>query len=264
MEPGTEKIVCPSGLTGIVRKLKVKEVRSLTDRNLQKRGGSIGRLLESCWLETLDRGPYPGEVNAPLDWNLILQGDRVYAMIQLGRLSYPDQPYEFAVPCAFCGKRIDWSVDVNDLPVFDLPQESFDAIQAGQNRFTATASTGERVTFRLLVGADEAKIPEFTETHPERMLELSLSLKIVEIEGVNDGARMDWIKDLDLDVLQDLADKFEEVDCGVETAIDIRCGSFSCGSEQEIEIPFGLPYLVRTGGSRSRKGKRKGRRLRSR
>ena len=237
-----------------MRKLKVKEVRSLTDRNLQQRGGSLGALLKACWCDTIDTGPYG---DGPLDWDRVLQGDRVYAMIQLGRLTYPGVPYDFSVPCMHCGKLINWSIDIDDLEVFDLPEASREAIALDQNRFEAKANTGEKIVFRLLVGADEAKIPEMTEKHPERLLELSLNLKIEEIEGVEPAAKMEWIQNLDLDVLEDLADQFEEVDCGVETAIDIRCHSFACGAEQEVEVPFGLSYLVRTGQKRSRSKKRK-------
>ena len=51
-------ITCPSGLTGRVRGMKVREERVLADRKLAKSGGQIDELLSACWEETLDAGPY--------------------------------------------------------------------------------------------------------------------------------------------------------------------------------------------------------------
>jgi len=49
-------ITCPSGLSGRVRGMKVREERVLADRKLAKSGGQIDELLGSCWEETLDPG----------------------------------------------------------------------------------------------------------------------------------------------------------------------------------------------------------------
>jgi len=51
-------ITCPSGLTGRVRGMKVREERVLADRKLAKSGGQIDELLAACWEQTLDVGPY--------------------------------------------------------------------------------------------------------------------------------------------------------------------------------------------------------------
>ena len=49
-------ITCPSGLTGRVRGMKVREERILADRKLAKSGGQVDELLGACWEETLDPG----------------------------------------------------------------------------------------------------------------------------------------------------------------------------------------------------------------
>jgi hypothetical protein len=63
----SEIITCPTGLTGRIRGMKVREERVLADRRLAKSGGQVDELLAACWEETLDAGPYDfGE--KPLDW----------------------------------------------------------------------------------------------------------------------------------------------------------------------------------------------------
>ena len=54
----SEIITCPSGLSGRIRGMKVREERVLADRRLAKSGGQVDELLAACWEETLDAGPY--------------------------------------------------------------------------------------------------------------------------------------------------------------------------------------------------------------
>lgn len=51
-------VTCPSGLTGRIRGMKVREDRVLADRKLAKSGGQIDELLSACGEETLDARPY--------------------------------------------------------------------------------------------------------------------------------------------------------------------------------------------------------------
>jgi hypothetical protein len=50
----TETITCPSGLSGRIRGIKVREERILADRKLAKSGGQLEQILAACWEETLD------------------------------------------------------------------------------------------------------------------------------------------------------------------------------------------------------------------
>ena len=74
-------ITCPSGLSGRVRGMKVREERVLADRKLAKNGGQIDELLGSCWEETLDPGPYAFGEGGKVDWGKVLQGDRFFALL---------------------------------------------------------------------------------------------------------------------------------------------------------------------------------------
>jgi len=80
----SDVITCPSGLSGRIRGLKVREERILADRKLAKAGAQLDELLMSCWLETLDPGPY----EEPLDWSKVLQGDRFFVLLMIRVLYY--------------------------------------------------------------------------------------------------------------------------------------------------------------------------------
>ena len=117
-----EILTCPSGLSGRVRGMKVREERVLADRALAKSGGQLDELLRSCWSETVDAAPY-AFADKPVDWGAVLQGDRFFALLMIRALTYgPD--YGFAVSCRNCRARIEWEVDLTKLPVRPLSPES--------------------------------------------------------------------------------------------------------------------------------------------
>jgi len=45
----SDVITCPSGLTGRIRGMKVREERVLADRKLAKTGGQLDELLGASW-----------------------------------------------------------------------------------------------------------------------------------------------------------------------------------------------------------------------
>ena len=110
-------ITCPSGLTGRIRKMKVSEARSFSERTKGKNADPMGRLINACWEETIDPGPYDPNNNV-INWNQVLLGDRLYAFIGIRVATYgPD--YAFSVNCRErdCRRRIDWELNLDDLPV---------------------------------------------------------------------------------------------------------------------------------------------------
>ena len=73
----SEIIICPTGLTGRIRGMKVREERIIADRKLATAGGQVDELLAACWEETLDAGPYVLAEGAKLDLGKVLQGSQL-------------------------------------------------------------------------------------------------------------------------------------------------------------------------------------------
>ncbi len=191
-------IHCPSGLTGSIRGLKVREERVLADRKLQKAGSIVDELLRACWEETHDAGPYDFE-SGKVDWDKVLQGDRFFALLEIRALTYGAE-YGFAVTCREdgCRARIDREFDLQKLPVRALSEESRAAFVGGNRFETVLPDAGKRVWFRLFTGADEGKLPALRKNAGERMRSAMLAFRVVEVEGVEDRERRRFVEELSM------------------------------------------------------------------
>jgi len=237
-----EIITCPTGLIGRIRGMKVREERILSDRKLAKSGGQVDELLAACWEETVDAGPYDfGEKD--IDWGQVLQGDRFYALLRVRALTYGAE-YAFAVSCQSeaCRARIEWELDLGELPCRELSEESRAAFADGNRFETVLPDAGKRVWFRLLTGADERKLPQLRRSAGDRLLSAMLAFRVVEVEGVEPRERRRFIEDLTMRDADFLVDEFDRVDCGVDTTIEIECPH--CFATQEIDLPFDRSFFM--------------------
>ena len=244
-------IRCPSGLTGSIRGLKVREERVLADRKIAKAGGVVDELLRACWEETEDPGPYSFDAGKT-DWDRVLQGDRFFALLQIRALTYgPD--YAFAITCRedACRARIEWELDLHHLPVRPLCDESRDAFLAGNRFETRLPDAGHRVWFRLLTGADERKLPALKRNAGDRMLSAMLSFRVAEVEGVDERERRRFLEDLSMRDADFLVDEFDRVDCGVDTTIEIECPE--CFARQDVQLPFDQTFFMPGKGRTARR-----------
>ena len=233
-------ITCPSGLTGRVRGMKVREERILADRKLAKSGGQVDELLGACWEETLDPGPYDFS-DKGIDWGAVLQGDRFFALLMIRALTYgPD--YGFAVSCRNCRARIEWEVDLMKLPVRQLSADSRAAFIAGNRFETTIPDAGNRVWFKLLTGDDERRLPSLQRAAPDRLLSSVLAYRVLEVEGVDLKDKRAFLEDLTLRDADFLVDEFDRVDCGVDTTIEVECPE--CREVQDVDLPFDSAFFL--------------------
>ncbi|NNB86098.1 hypothetical protein HI292_11095 [Corallococcus exiguus] len=247
-------ISCPSGLTGRIRGMRVREERVLADRKLAKSGGQVDELLSACWEEMQEAGPY-AFADGKVDWGRVLQGDRFYALLQVRVLTYGPE-YAFAVPCqsAACRARIDWELDLTQLPVRALSDASRAAFTAGNRFETTLPDAGKRVRFRLLTGEDERRLPQLQRAAPEKLLSSVLAYRVLDVDGVDARDKRRFLEDLTLRDADYLVDEFDRVDCGVDTTLEVECPE--CFMRQEVELPFDrgffLPGQARTTRRRER------------
>ncbi|MEE8573053.1 MAG: hypothetical protein V3T20_07300, partial [Gemmatimonadota bacterium] len=144
------EIRLPSGLTGIIRKVKVKEENHLADRKLYRRGLVTDRILGACWLETRDPGPYQFQTDR-VDWGAVLQGDRSRALLLLSAFTYGPE-YPFRVKCEECDDPINWEINLlEDLEVREMSEEVRAAFVEG-NKFKGELPDGTGFAFCMLIG----------------------------------------------------------------------------------------------------------------
>jgi len=236
------EIVCPSGLSGRIRGMKAREERILADRKLAKSGGQLEQILAACWEETLDPGPYSFGTSAP-NWAEVLVGDRFYALLQIRACSY-GATYEFSVPCSNrdCRARIDWELDLRDLPVRTLSAESRDALLSARTFRAVLPAAARTVEFRLLRGADERRMSAQRRAAGERPITTMLAMRIEAIEGVEAKDKLRFLEDLEMSDVTFLLGEFDRVDCGVETEIQVECPE--CMGITEVELPFEKSFFL--------------------
>ncbi len=246
------EVTCPSGLKGTIRKMKVHEARAFANQRKAK-GDPTGKLLRACWEETLDPDPYEF-LDGRIDWDKVLLGDRMYAFMAV-RIETHGPEYAFMVNCQErdCRRRIEWELDLDELPIRHLTEEN-KAVFINGNRFETTLpEAGTRVVFRMLLGEDEMQLARLRQRSTEIDLFDLIGFRLVEIDNIAPKNKRKFIDDLSVADADFLIDEFDRVDCGVNTAIDIECPG--CGAVQEIELPFGPTFLMPGKGRSARKAR---------
>jgi hypothetical protein len=237
-----DEIICPSGLAGTIRGLKAKEGKLLADRTAVRSGQFLDQLLTSCWLETTNPGIYGLAEGQALDWTKVLVGDRFFVLLRLRAKTFGDR-YTFSIQCpsARCREKFEWEVDLGALEIKPLSDEAKAAYKAGNRFQTALPKDGRKIWFRLLTGADEARISRMPRDRDSAFI-TALAFRIVEIEGIADTEKRKFLDDLELSDATALLDQFDRADGGVETNIEVECPF--CYGIQEVQLPFGRNFFL--------------------
>jgi hypothetical protein len=254
------ELECPSGLVVLARGVKGKDLDGLRDRRKVASGEAISSLLDDCTLEVRERSIYGKLPN--FTWADTLVGDRTFAVIGLRQIT-AGPTYDFRVRCQDreCREMIDWTIELNELPIKRLSPESAERFQAG-NVFETTLD-GKVIKFSLPTGRSQTKLVKYAATldaqarqkrdngeesngasSQEGRALLGLAGKIVSVQDVTNV--MTWLGELDLKDIGDLSRTMDKVDCGVETGIMVECaGPRGCGLRQEVELPLDSKFFLR-------------------
>jgi hypothetical protein len=263
------EVVCPSGLTGVVRGLRGKQVNLFTTPKPLHRGELVTTILNDCWLETTDFGPY-AELEGGSDafsWIKALTGDRYVAAIGVRIASYgPVCEWEEECQNLRCEQgRFPASVNLEeDLHIQELSPSSRAKFISGEPFEMELPVSGKTVKYKLQTGEDEARISKLIRNPEENVEEntvtISLAVGIQEIEGVHVNDKIKWLENADGGDILHMLEQLNEVECGVETAIELTCRF--CRRSQEVELPLGaeafwFPRKRRKRFSSFRGGKKK-------
>lgn len=230
----------PGRWEGRIRGMRVAEENLLLDRRLRKGGAAFNELLRACVETNTD----------PLD---LLVGDRVFALLQIRRLTYGDE-YAFRASCPRCDEGFEWQEDLSTLVVQYLadpgevaPDHTFEFVLPRAQR---------RVRWRLLRGKDEATLARIRADSPDAVASLALVLRTVEIEGEKLVSRR-FFDELEAADAAAFRAEINARECGVETSIEVDCPA--CGARFEMDLPIGagffLPGTVREAKTTRRKAR---------
>lgn len=263
----TLEVILPSGLRGVIRKMKVADIDLMANPTSGRQSGPVSEfeLCNRLWVQTLDRGPYNFSTDKPPWSDCILQGDR-FKLVLEARVLTRGSDYEFDCQCdsPACRAMFRWGLDLSDLPTIPISQRALDGLAAGNLFHTFLPAIGHRVIWMLPTGSIQTAMDKMVKQHGRGIgpIYAARILKVeakavedtwVEVE-VKDLAA--YVGDLDLDDFDLLIGDMQDVDCGVDTGIEIECPH--CGRRQFMDVGFGGDFFMRD-LTRSRSSRPKGR-----
>jgi len=239
-----QQFTAPSGMVYRIRPMKVKEQNALADRAKMRSGVALSQILDACLLGVDDPGVYAGwgiEDGARLNPLKLLQGDRFHMLVNLRKISVKDgKNYEIPATCTECGEKDQSNaVDLDALTVQELPKASRAILESGDNKFAFGLEVAKRTCwFKLATGEDELKFAKIQHQQRQKLSSAALRMRVLEVEGVKGVDLPKWIEsEMYTQDAEALRDYMDQVDCGVDTTIDVACPS--CGETYDFDIPFG-------------------------
>lgn len=232
-------VTCPSGLRGSLRGMKVKDEQLFTDRKLVKAGRVISSILDACWLETKDPGPYMLPAGKP-DWDAVLSSDRTHLLVQLRIASYGAK-YDFRVTCGSCRHHFVWTVDLSQLDVKEVSDAGRQHVKT-KEPLVITLPDGRQARCRLLTGKDEEFFSTLSAKDESKVLSYHLARRIVEIDGQTHWREIfQIVEELEASTADHLWNVTDELEGGVDTMFDIECPS--CFRVQQVALPFEASFF---------------------
>jgi hypothetical protein len=184
----------------------------------------ISALLSRCITRI---GPYTDKGKIASIVQDLLLGDRIFLLFAVRRLTLGDE-YPFRARCDSCNKEGSYLVDLSDLTIQEMPDPS-------KRIFDVELPSGIVVRFRCLTGRDE----EESNKRPDNENRASVQI-FTRVELINGQVpSMASIKNLSSRDRDFLRAKMEEVDGGVDTALELQCQF--CNAEWSEDIEIGQP-----------------------
>lgn len=156
-------------------------------------------------------------------------GDRVRLLLGL-RVASLGGDYSFEILCGQCDNRFNGHVDLDSLDVTtgsSADQNTFEAVLPG---------SGKKVKFHPMTGADEEKMST-SKLAKESALSASIMARVTEVDG--EAVTVQVIKKLSMRDRNYLRRRFEEIEGGVETDIEVSCPK--CDTEFKTMVDIGQP-----------------------
>lgn len=247
-------ISLPSGLKGIIRRMKMKELNQMTARSTVRKGNILEKLFQGVWTETAELGIYeppfaefPKDSNNQpvLDWQRILQGDRNVLLMEIRKL-VRGSSFDFDITCKMCRQIIRWTIDLSQLEVYPLSNEAKDQLRtSGKNEFLVTLPySGDEVSFKLMQGVDQNAMAKASIESPDDQYTISTVQRLVYIPGAEKPQdRKEYVEEMDPEDADFLRTEWQSMDCDVQTTTSVECTT--CGKIQQVSLPLDEDFLFK-------------------
>jgi len=242
---------------------------SAMKRTIEKlRGGLVDahtEALEDATVKLIDAGDYPhntiSNAQGGVQWMNAIAEDRIYGLLATRMVTYKDgHEYNMELACLRCNERLGWSEDIRTAPegslvIYHMTEENAKIFKSGEP--FELNFMGKQIKWKMLVGKDESVIEKLGRQDPDVDTDdLSLAMRLKEIEDVNVSDKVSWVASLGEERL-DLQALMEEQACGLDTMMDVFCTQ--CQGRFEHPLPFDADFWVPLGKIRKRRRARSAR-----
>lgn len=248
-------ITLPSRMQGEVRGITVREGRVITDNT--KLEQMQDHLLSSCWVNTLDPGPYQLSPEGKPVWGDVLVGDALYGLIAIREATYPGKPLDIEVRCSnrpVCGKKYVWEVPLEkylEQKVQRISDADFDHLKSSKGNQFEGEIDGVKFRYRLMTTNDQKRAKANIQAKKvgpkakrERQNELADTI-LARLYSINDLRKQDQMFDFleskPLGFADEMIALITSHDPGLETDIETECPF--CGEEVVVSLPLESRFL---------------------
>ncbi len=238
------EILCPSGLRGIIRGMKVRELGDMSDAKLLRSGKIVDRLVTNCWEKTVNPGPY-AILSDTLPWDTMLQGDRAWAFLCVRMATFGNEfAFEHTCGNVMCNTKYELVVELDKLKLKQLPRTSYNHINTGEELITTVC--GKKVSYKLLRCNSDQQLTNLVKNFQLSVPVAQIVTRINRVEGIEISdveSIIDWVSDLPMADGMDLRKIMEDADCGVEMEIEANCINAACGNVEKFDLPLGSGFF---------------------
>ena len=240
------EVTLASGLSGSIRKWKMKDLAVFSDRKIVRKPGPAieANLLKNAWVNTIDHGPYAFDGRPP--WlGEILQGDLFDAIRWVRSISWGnDYAVDFRCENFVCGGRIPWLVHLSELPTVALSEEGQAALDDGNSIHWTFPECKRDITYQLPTGKSSVLADKLAKQHG-RHLHVIWASRVTSVQGIDSAAGIvNFLGDLEGEDVQAIQDELDRLNPGVKTTVDLECPE--CDTEQQQDIRFGPDFFMPT------------------
>lgn len=274
-----ETFSLPSGATIELWQIRLAEENALAAGMSRSSGEAqqqktLSDVLTACTEQIVDPGPYnflkPGDKP---NWRKMLSGDRMATMILLRVLSYRDREmYNVSgVQCPRCGRRSDYEINLfEDLVWRDLEPEARERLEEGRPFELRIGNAMIEYTFGT--GETQELATALAEQYPDRAVSAGMRSRILDVhldgaaEPIPRARIIDWLdgtgdtyEGLTSDDAEEIRMVLEDIECGIDTDVELICAGVGCGHEFVVQLPFDGMFAPRSGARRKQNKRRRGR-----
>jgi len=247
--PSIADVTCPSGLSGRIRRLRIKDLDILSSTVKAKDGGNVDAFLASAWTGLVDHGPYQQpwvDFSNGVRWPQVLSGDRTWVLLAL-RIITCGPMFHFRITCrqTRCGHQYDSAVDLGRVGFHGMSPEAAASLACGQNvHYRVLPLSQRRVGFRLLTGEDDVRQARVLAENPENLVTAITLMRLEEIDGATSPSeRRRFVTEMDVEDSEWLTAEWEAADVWVDQMIETTCPQ--CARTSSLVIPFDSDFFSR-------------------